>query len=145
MGPEESPAAVSQHGPSRFRHKNPVAIWWSPCFVLWWGIGVTLRRVAAELAGLSPPQVVGTGLGKDDLLDAGCSAAASRRCTTWRHRDHHSLCRISYWKAGRGVAIYGVAIYWLACESGRNVPFKTALWAFPSQWWLPSYRKEGNY
>lgn len=41
-----------------------------------------LRGVAAELAGLSPPRVVGTGLGKGDLLDAGCSAAASRSCTT---------------------------------------------------------------
>jgi len=77
--------------------------------------------VAAELVGLSPPRVVSTGLGKDALLGAGCGTAASRSCITQRHSDHHCLCRISYWIAEKGDTIYR-----LACEPGRNVPFKTA-------------------
>lgn len=40
---------------------------------------MTLSRVAAELLGLSPKQMEGTGLGRDALLDAGCSTAASGR------------------------------------------------------------------
>lgn len=71
--------------------------------------------------GAEAPRVVGTGHRKDALLDAGCSAAASRSCSTWRHRDHHCLCRIPYWIAERGNTIHG-----LACEPGRNVLFKTA-------------------
>lgn len=83
--------------------------------------------------------MVGTGFGKDAPLDAGCSTAASGSCATRRHRDHRCLCRISYW-----VAEGGDTIYRLACEPGRNVPFKTALWGFHFQWWLPSYHKEGE-
>lgn len=71
--------------------------------------------------GADPPRVVGTGSRKDALLGAGCSPAASRSCTAWRHRDHHCLCRIPYWIAERGNTIHR-----LACEPGRNELFKTA-------------------
>lgn len=94
-------------------------------------LGVRVRSWCDPLGGGSraggaePPWVVGTGHRKDALLDAGCSTAASRSCTTWRHRDHHCPCRIPYWMAERGNTIHR-----LACEPGRNVSFKTAWQGF---------------
>lgn len=94
-------------------------------------LGVRVRSWCDPLGGGSraggaePPWVVGTGHRKDALLDAGCSTAASRSCTTWRHRDHHCRCRIPHWIAERGNTIHR-----LACEPGRNVAFKTAWQGF---------------
>lgn len=93
----------------------------------------------SRAGGAESPRVVGTGHRKDALLGAGCSTAASRSCTAWRHRDdHHCLCRIPYWRAERGNTIHR-----LACEPGRNVPFKTAWEGFLFRLGFPVIPRRG--